>query len=496
RLGDPTVGGPQAVRDMLVQLQGFEMSAAAWERQVLGPRIAQYDPRWLDELFLAGEATWGRLRPPQREAKEATEVPALANKKRSRSATIEDAETRQLSSGKAPSETGPSDNAPSEESREEPRWAAMTRAMPMSIVLREELPWLLPVERTDLSGQLRPDAARVLSTIRNRGALFVAELRMLTGLSLERLDDALGELAAVGLVTSDAFAAVRAMVARRRDAARRASTGGAEPRDEASATDAGTRPSGGSLDWRRGPTGLATGGRWSQFPGVWGSSAAEEPVAEEIDSQRGATDARPPSSNSQGPSRIERWCWQLLRRYGVVFRDVLTRESAAPSWHELVPTFRRMELRGEIRGGRFVSGVSGEQYATESAVTALRQVRDSAPGDWLLVSASDPLNLSGIIVPGPRIPAVHKNALILAAGRCVAARKGGKIEFFVDDLDPQVKAEMTLALHHLRRRQVPAKPPITAPAICVPPPTQAPPPPPAPRPPDKVRQIRDRWSSF
>jgi ATP-dependent Lhr-like helicase len=123
----------------------------------------------------------------------------------------------------------------------------------------------------------------------------------------------------------------------------------------------------------------------------------------------------------------------LLARYGVVFRDCLARENAAPPWFELVRVFRRMELRGEVRGGRFIARVAGEQFAQEAAVSQLRTLRDSAnDGQWCLISAADPVNLSGIITDGPRIPAMHKNSLILQAGRCVAAKVSGRIEFFAE----------------------------------------------------------------
>src|SRR5262249_1148472 len=148
-------------------------------------------------------------------------------------------------------------------------------------------------------------------------------------------------------------------------------------------------------------------GRWSLFPGIAAS---------------------PPSP----AARLERWCHLLLRRYGVVFRDVLTRESASPAWHELVPVLRRMELRGEIRGGRFITGVAGEQFGTEGVVGQLRQLRDEgpqeSPDEWLVISAADPLNLCGILVPGPRVPATHKNALILRGGTFVAVKRAAEIE--------------------------------------------------------------------
>jgi ATP-dependent Lhr-like helicase len=95
-----------------------------------------------------------------------------------------------------------------------------------------------------------------------------------------------------------------------------------------------------------------------------------------------------------------------------------------------------MELRGEVRGGRFIAGVGGEQFALETAVSRLRDLRDAPPSDgWSLISAADPLNLAGVITLGPRIPAMHKNALVIQRGRCVAAKVAGRIEFLTE-IDP------------------------------------------------------------
>jgi ATP-dependent Lhr-like helicase len=154
-------------------------------------------------------------------------------------------------------------------------------------------------------------------------------------------------------------------------------------------------------------------GRWSLFPG------ATEPVTRQ--------------------DQIQRWCKLLLNRYGVLLRDLLARETAAPAWWELVQVLRRMELRGEVRGGRFIAGVGGEQFALEAAVSRLRDLRDAPSSDgWSLVSAADPLNLAGVITPGARIPAMHKNSLIIQGGRCVAAKIAGRIDFFAE-IDPSLQ---------------------------------------------------------
>ncbi len=349
----------QRVREVIAQLQGFELPAGAWEENILLPRIADYDPQALDQLFLSGELVWGRLCPPRRDA-----------------------------------EDGPS-------------LAAITRTIPVSLVFRQDLGWLLPEDRPAGESFAGANAKEVLNCLEQRGALFFAELKSLSGLLGGHVEDALRQLAALGLVTSDTFAAIRSI------------TRGAKP-----------------IGRRRPPTKMhghsAPVGRWSRFPGIYDKSTREE--------------------------TISRWVNLLLNRYGVVFRDILVRESAAPSWFELARVLRRMELRGEVRGGRFISGVAGEQFALESAVNELRQLRD-LPGvddDWIVVNATDPVNLSGILTAGPRIAATHKNAAIYHRGRCLAAKITGRIEFFAE-VEPELQLHMRKALQLGRKpRIVPA----------------------------------------
>jgi ATP-dependent Lhr-like helicase len=326
--GEPW-GGPVGLREAISRLQGFELPAGAWENRVLWARVSEYDPDWLDQLFLAGEVVWGRL------------------------------------------------NRPTRDEPSKPRATAMNRVVPISLVLREELPGLWsepPGERPPL----RASAAAVLDALASRGALFFGELKNVTGLLPGHVEEGLRELAALGMVTSDVFAAVRAMVGDKHTSRRRA-----------------RRP-------LQGPA--VPMGRWSLFPGAIAPATRAE--------------------------HLQAWCRQLLRRWGVVFRDLLARETSAPSWHELVGTLRRMELRGEARGGRFVSQVAGEQYALPGEVDRLRQARDASDDEpWLVLSAADPLNLFGVITAGPRIAATHRNAVIVEAGRLVASRQAGVVEF-------------------------------------------------------------------
>ncbi len=327
--------GPVGAREAIAQLQGFELPAGAWEQRVLGARVAEYDPAWLDNLFMAGEVVWGRLNPPRRD---------------------ED---------------------------ERPSMATLSRVVPISLLLREELPNLLSPEREIPSGALRSGARAVLEALTARGALFFGELKTATQMLPTHLEEALRELAAAGLVTSDAFAAVRKIVE-------------------------GDRPRGSRRRTKTKVHSVAAPiGRWSLFPG---------PVAV--------------------PSReqyLDAWCRQLLRRWGVLFRDLLVRETSAPSWQELIGPLRRLELRGDVRGGRFVAQVAGEQYALPAAVDRLREARQQVaaaePQPWIVLSAADPLNLFGVVTPGDRVPATHRNALIVERGRLIASRQAGHVEF-------------------------------------------------------------------
>ncbi len=333
------------LREALGQLQGFQTSAAAWERDLLPARVTDYDPAWLDELSLGGEVAWGRLEPPHAR-----------------------------DHGQA-------------------RSHVPHRAMPISIVSRTNLEWLLPPDRAQPLELARGDARLVYETLQSRGALFKADLMSATALLASQLDDALGELAALGLVAADGVAALRALITRDTPKRRR----GSRQR----------QPSSG-------------GGRWSVFPGVL---PRVEPT-----------------------TRAEHWARLLLWRYGVMFRDLLGRERAAPVWGELVGYYRRWEAQGRVRGGRFVSGVAGEQFALTEAVDELRRLRDGGPvNQWVVISAADPLNLAGVITPGPRVPAKTRDALALMDGRLVGVQKAGQVEF-VESLSPDVIAEVTRAL--------------------------------------------------
>jgi ATP-dependent Lhr-like helicase len=241
-----------------------------------------------------------------------------------------------------------------------------TSVAPITFFVREEADWMVPrhnagdeAERRGLSH----GAQLVLDFLRLRGASFFADIVRGTGKLKAEIETALWELVAAGLVTADGFDNLRSLI----DPKRRAGQGlgrTARPRHSA--------------------------GRWAL---LHADAGAERPRA------------------------VEAACWMLLRRYGILIRDLLARESNLPPWRELLMGLRRLEDRGEIRGGRFVDGFLGEQFALPIAVESVRAMRNlPLSGDTISLSAADPLNLVGILVPGERVPAI--------SGRTVSYRDG------------------------------------------------------------------------
>jgi len=348
------VAGERGTREVLQQLQGFEIPANAWERQVLARRIVDYDPQWLDRLCMTGAVGWGRLSPH----------PAT------------------LDSGGAP-DSGEAD-APRQ------RRVIPTSVAPITFFMREEADWMAlsqnshPAAKEGTRGQPSPQevvgnhsglshgAQLVLEFLRQRGASFFADVVRGTGKLKAEIETALWELVAAGLVTADGFDNLRALI----DPKRRAGQGSGRS----------TRP-------------RHSAGRWAL---LHADVAVERPRA------------------------VEAACWMLLRRYGIVVRDLLARESNLPTWRELLMTFRRLEDRGEIRGGRFVDGFLGEQFALPVAVESVRALRNlPLSGETMTLSAADPLNLVGILVPGERVPAISGRTVSYRDGVAIAPGQSG-----------------------------------------------------------------------
>ncbi len=330
------VSGERGTLEVLRQLQGFEIPANAWERQVLARRIVDYDPKWLDQLCLTGAVGWGRLSPHP--------------------ATLDYANGVTKPDG----EPGP---VPRQ------RRVIPTSVAPITFFVREDADWMTPRHPSadeDCKNGLSSGAQGVLDYLRQRGASFFADIVRGTGKLKAEIETGLWELVAAGLVTADGFDNLRSLIDPKRRAA---------------------QMNGRSLRPRH------NAGRWAILH-------AEE--------------------TADAPRALEAACWMLLRRYGVVIRDVLAREANLPPWRELLRAFRRLEDRGEIRGGRFVDGFLGEQFALPVAVESLRAMRklESAQGT-ITLSAADPLNLVGILVPGDRVPAISGNSVTYCDGAAV-----------------------------------------------------------------------------
>jgi ATP-dependent Lhr-like helicase len=322
------------VDQALTLLEGWAAPVAAWEHGLLASRCADYSPQRLDEQFLSGQATW----------------------------------FRPFSAGQGTQQ--------------------LLAATPIAIIPRRHAATWWPETSCELAepGGL---AVRVFEALREQGAMFTGDLEQKTGLMAIQLEQALGELVARGLVTSDAFSPLRWLIRpeaekRRKQKSARGRRGAAQP-------------------------GLL--GRWSVTAGP---RSEADPSGNELRLDQAA---------------LATVCESLLRRYGVVFRAVLDRESLAPPWRHLLRYLRRMEDRGEVYGGRFVDGFSGEQFALPEAVGLLRRHgAEPADGRFNVINASDPLNLGGIITPGVKTTAKAGNRILLRNGVPVARLQGEELE--------------------------------------------------------------------
>ncbi|HEX6550113.1 MAG TPA: crosslink repair DNA glycosylase YcaQ family protein, partial [Gammaproteobacteria bacterium] len=293
----------------------------------------------------------------------------------------------------------------------EERRAGPVRSTPISFVARERVPhWRALSEPLDPDAiHLSHPAQAVHDALQQRGALFFSDLVQVTGLLRTQIEIALGELAAWGLATSDSYAGLRALItptAKRAPLARSA-----------------------RYRLRQGATpGVNEAGRWSLTP--------RQTVAG--------------NAQSDGEA-LAHLAEVLLRRYGVVFRKVLERESGLPPWRDLLYIYRRLEARGEVRGGRFVDGFAGEQFALPDAVGALRAIRkQSHAGTLVAVSAADVLNLTGLITPGQRVPVQGENRVLYRDGIPVAVQVAEEVKFLAD-VSPETEWALRNSL--LRRRQ-------------------------------------------
>ncbi|MGH8042832.1 MAG: Lhr family helicase, partial [Rudaea sp.] len=335
---DSQLQGPDALATVLAQLEGFEAPAAAWEAEILPARVNGYEISWLDDLCLSGRVVWSRLRP--------------------------------RASGSAGHGVGP------------------VRATPVVLVQRRNLPvWnALGVATDDALPSLSSRAGAVAQYLREHGASFFDELLAGTSLLHVELEEALAELVAAGMLNSDSFAGLRALLV---------------PQSK--------RPSPQRRRSRRTALlGIADAGRWSLLRPSLAPTNGKTPQNINVEN-------------------VEYFARTLLKRYGVVCWRLLAREAAwLPPWRELLRTFQRLEARGEIRGGRFIAGLSGEQFALPEAIGLLRSVRQKPHnGTLVAVCGADPLNLVGNLVAGANIPALTGTRVLYRDGAPTATLVAG-----------------------------------------------------------------------
>ncbi|HKJ10021.1 MAG TPA: ATP-dependent DNA helicase, partial [Gammaproteobacteria bacterium] len=300
--------------------------------------------------------------------------------------------------------------------------AGPVRATPIALTPRRRLGLWRRLGGAGQEGKISDAARTVVQAMGELGASFFDDLQHRTGLLRTQLEQALGQLVAAGRVHADRFAGLRALV---------------EPAQRRRRSERLRRQ-------RNLPSGVEDAGRWSVLP----------PVPESVGSARGW------HASGLDDEDLETVARALLRRYGVVFRRVLEREAEhLPPWREVLRVYHRLEARGEVRGGRFVAGFSGEQFALPEAVGSLRRLRDREHGNELLVvSAVDPLNLVGIITPDERVPALSANRVLYRGGVPVAALVRGEVRILADRLEPAQHwraREMLVqgaAVRHLRER--------------------------------------------
>jgi len=353
---DARVQGAEALAGVVSQLEGYQAAAGAWESEILPARVKDYGITWLDDLCRSGRVVWTRL------------------------------------AGRLRASGGP------------------VRGTPIVLLPRRHLAAWHALAAEAPAPELSPRAQLVQQALASQGALFFDELLGEVRLLRSELENALGELVAVGLVNADSFAGLRALLMPVTPHKGRG----------------GRRARGGALIG-----GMADAGRWA---------LVRRPPAEPAQSPR-------PGRPKVDPEALEHIARTLLRRYGVVFWRLLEREADwLPPWRELLRVYHRLESRGEIRGGRFVSGLAGEQFALPEAVGLLREVRKRpADGSLVCVCAADPLNLVGTLLPGAKVPAVAGNRVLYRDGVPAAAMVAGTPVYWLA-LEGEAAAQARMSL--------------------------------------------------
>lgn len=363
-MGDIKADGDDALLETINRLEGFPVPAAAWEKDILPVRLKNYFPSALDRLCSQGRITW------KRHVKNTNNNEEKSNK------------------------------------------AGLLRNTPVVLINRLHSIYWRQSSSADDNIKLSSGAQKVFDALKQQGASFFNDIVYAAGMLQVSVEEALAELAAHGLITSDNFSGLRALI-----------------------TPSNKRPnfvgSQSSSKQRRHrsvtlPGGIDDAGRWALIPSINMIQPENAPTG----------------WLSTDEDTLNHIAFVLLKRYGVVFRKVLERESKLPPWRELLYAYRRMEARGEIRGGRFVDGFGGEQFALPEAVGLLRKQRGSPDKggneenseltQQVVISACDPLNLIGIVLPGERVPAQSGNRIIFRGGKVIAVQVGKDVKFLVN----------------------------------------------------------------
>ncbi len=411
---DHQMEGPESVRAIIEQLEGFEAPAAAWEGELLPSRLVDYDPGWLDALCLSGEVVWARLTPPA--------PPSAASRA-----------------------------ASSENGTERARGSAPVRNTPIALLRRKNFAvWNSVFRQPSLNdAEFSTTTRAVRDYLATRGASFFTDIVEGTRLLRAQVEESLAELVANGLVISDSFAGLRTLLT----PSSRKTQAAAKRKHRQAAYE------------------MSSAGRWSLLQRDAGTAGMSSATTRGISltaspGRHPDWDATAKEGASESAEAAEKIARILLKRYGVVFKRLLEREGIALPWRVLLRIYHRLEARGEIRGGRFVAGISGEQFALAEAVGMLRAIRRTRTGamdfgfrsparedsdaepsltiglppnadtqtaeSLISVSAADPLNLVGIITPGGRITAHTGNRVLYSNGEPVAVLESNETRFLVE----------------------------------------------------------------
>jgi ATP-dependent Lhr-like helicase len=386
-LPESRMQGSDALSAVLTQLEGYEAPAGAWETEILPMRITEYDPQWLDEHCRAGRFIWTRLaargaaRPGGHTASPDTVHAADSERNRGASPDTVHAADSERNRGASPDTVHAADS-------ERNRGASPVRSTPITLLARRNVPlWSALTDQSD-PAHLTSKAEGVAEFIREHGASFFDEIAEHVGMLPVEVEDALAELVALGMVNSDSFAGLRVLLLPSGRRGRPTSHAGRHKR-------------------RLALFGMADAGRWALL---------RRPAA---------------GAPNRGDETVEQIVRSLLRRWGVIFWRLLGREANwLPRWRDILMCCRRLEARGEIRGGRFIAGFSGEQYATPEAVGLLRDVRRRPHArQYVSLSAADPLNLIGIITPGARLASLAGNRLLYRDGLPIATYAADEVHY-------------------------------------------------------------------